>query len=226
MKKLSLMSLAVCASCLSFAQETPVAITEPLGMTGMNTTFGPNGLINTPNAFTARQGEIRLGGTWGRDLRGPSVNYGLFKWFEVGVAGLDFDGSDDKAILSAKLTLLPRNLDRLAIGIGLIDPFDAVETTVYVVASMEVTPPRISAPTDDTMAIGMRLHLGVGSGIYKEKLFAGAEVLFSDRFSLVGEWDSRNLNASLRFKSNNDVQVQGGVRDKRLFFGITTSLTF
>ena len=218
--------LAVAITCMAVAQETAPTTEPTSGTSGMNTTFGPNGLINIPNAFTARQGEIRLGGTWGRDLRGPSVNYGLFKWFEVGVAGLDFDGSDDKAIISGKVTLLPRNFDRLSVGVGFIDPFDAVNSTFYFVASVDVTPPRISAPTDGSMAVGMRLHLGAGTGLYKDDLFAGAEVLFSDRFSLVGEWDSRNVNAALRFKSNNDVQVQGGVRDKRLFFGITTSLTF
>jgi hypothetical protein len=57
-------------------------------------------------------------------------------------------------------------------------------------------------------------------------LIGGAEVLFSDRFSIIGEYDAKNFNTSLRYKSSNDVQLQAGIRDKGIFLGITSSVRF
>jgi hypothetical protein len=51
------------------------------GATGMNTTFGPTGLITVPNAYTVRGKELRLGGTWGKDFLGPTGNYGIIDFF-------------------------------------------------------------------------------------------------------------------------------------------------
>lgn len=204
---------------------TASGLTDLDGTTGMNTTYGPTGLINVPSAFTARFGEARIGGSWGKDLSGPSLNYGILRWFEVGAVVLDRNNMSNKTLATGKLTIIPSNIDWLTIGIGTIDPFDAINSTFYVMGSADINTAGFGS-SSASYPIGLRLHFGVGNGIFRERLIGGAEVLFSDRFSIIGEYDAKNFNTSLRYKSSNDVQLQAGIRDKGIFLGITSSVRF
>ncbi len=195
-------------------------------VSGMNTTLGPTGLINIPTAFTARLGEFRVGGTWGGSLRGPSVNYGLVRWIEIGAAGLDRDGGSDKFIASGKVMLTPGNFNWLTVGIGVIDPFDAIDETIYLVGSVDLIPPRVSVAGESAMPVGLRAHLGGGTGMFKDDLFAGAELLFGNNLAIIGEWDATNVNGAVRYKTATNLQLQAGFREKRIFFGITNSFRF
>ena len=115
------------------------------GGTGMNTTFGPTGLITVPNAYTARKQEFRLGGTWGKEFSGPTGSYGIIDFIEVGGAYIMRRDRDDKAIAHGKVTLYPSNLEWLTVGIGIIDPFDAIDQTAYFVGSVELSPKAVGA---------------------------------------------------------------------------------
>lgn len=228
MRKFTGVFLAAAFAVTGFAQSATndVKVTEPLGgTTGMNTTFGPTGLINVPTAFGARHREVRVGGSWGKELDGPSLNYGLIPWLEIGMAYLDRENARDKAIGSAKLTLLPSNFNWLTVGVGTIDPFDSINRTFFVVGSADLTPPNMRSATGAS-AFAFRVHAGTGSGIYRERLIAGAELIFADRFSIIGEYDAVNVNTAIRYKATNDVQLQAGIRDKGGFFAITSSLRF
>lgn len=228
MKSILMIAMFALMSTAGWSQEsTPTAstMTDLEGTTGMNTTFGSTGLINVPSAFTARFGEARIGGSWGKDLSGPSLNYGLLRWLEVGAVVLDRNNMNNKTLATGKLTIIPSNMNWLTIGIGTIDPFDAIDSTYYIMGSADINTGGFGN-SSASYPIGLRLHFGVGNGIFRERLIGGAEFLFTERFSLITEYDARNFNASVRYKSSNDVQLQAGVRDKGIFLGITSSIRF
>lgn len=225
--RIAILALA-CASIATagWAQSDEVAETESVsGTTGMNTTFGSTGLITVPTAYTAREREFRVGGNWGKNVHGPSVNYGLFRYVEVGASYVDRDGASNKVLATGKVTLTPGNFDFLTVGIGTIDPFDAINQTFYVVGTVDLTPPNLKERVGRD-ALAFRVHAGVGTGLFRERLIGGAELIFADKFAVVAEYDALDVNAALRYKASNDVQIQTGLRNKGLFFGLTTSLRF
>jgi hypothetical protein len=202
------------------------------GATGMNTTFGPTGLVTVPNAYTVRGKEVRLGGSWGREYSGPSGNFGIIDYFEVGGSYVMRRNRDDKAVAHGKVTLYPSNLDWLTVGIGVIDPFDAIDQTAYFVGSVDLSPKAAGgvkeageAATKQT-AVGFRAHAGVGTGLFREKFIGGGELIFDNRLALIGEYDAVNFNAAVRYKTPSDVQVQAGLRDKKIFLGLTAPIGF
>lgn len=199
------------------AQVEPPIRQNPLGM---NTLYGPTGLLVVPTAYTAVPRELRFGGTFADQVRGPSANWGVTDWIEIGGAFLDVDGGDDKAIANAKVTIHPANFRYFDVGVGIIDAADAINQTAYVVGSVNLTPPRVDSPTD-ARSVGLRAHAGVGTGMFQERLFGGAELLFADGWSLIGEYDSENFNAGVRYVTPEGVRVQAGVVNKHLMFGLS-----
>lgn len=194
-------------------------------LTRANTLYGPTGLITIPTAYTARRNEARVGASFGEGIRGPSVNYGILDFIEVGGAFMDRDSGRDRPIANAKLSIVPSNFRYFELGVGIIDAADAIEQTLYMVASADLVTPRIEAP-DGSLPIGLKVHLGAGTGIFQEKLFAGGELLFGNRFSVLGEWDTRDLNLGLKYAPNDTMSFQAGIRNTSLFFGMTTAVRF
>jgi hypothetical protein len=154
-------------------------------------------------------------------MRGPAANYGILDFIEVGGAFIDREGASNKAIANGKVTVLPQNFKNFEIGIGIIDALDAIGRTLYVVGSADFIPPNIDEPIAGTPPVGFKVHAGVGSGMFNNELFAGAEMLFGNKFSLIGEWDTSNLNGAVRYSPNDHVRVQFGFMKTDLFFGIT-----
>ena len=109
----------------------------------------------------------------------------------------------------------------IELGIGVIDAADAIDTTAYAVASLD-----LRLPVRDRPTIDIKLHGGIGTGLFNKNLIGGAEVLVTPRFALLGEWDSRDLNGGVRYIHNDSVSVQTGVAKNQLFFGMTYSMRF
>jgi hypothetical protein len=189
-----------------------------------NTLFGPSGLIVTPNAYTAGVSQVNFGTSFGEDVHTISANWGIFKDIEVGAAFIDRDGASNKVIGSAKIKITPANFRNFDIGIGIIDPFDAINQTAYIVGSAYITPGTLIEQSPHATAL--RLHMGVGTGIFQERLFGGAEVILDDRFALAAEYDSENLNASLRYSYDENLRAQLGFQNTDIFFGMTYGLRF
>ncbi len=194
-------------------------------LTRTNSFYGPTGLISIPTAYTVRRNEARVGATFGKNERGPSANYGILDFIEVGGAFIDRDGRSDKAIANAKVTIIPANFRYFEVGIGVIDAVDAIDQTFYFVASADLVKPSVEAP-DGSMPVGFKVHAGAGTGMFRERLFAGGELLFGNRFSVIGEWDTRNFNAGLKYAPTDSLSLQAGVRNKGLFFGMTSTVRF
>ncbi len=210
------------------AKSTPLQVTEGTRqpLTRTNSMYGPTGLISIPTAYTVRRNEARVGASFSRHDRGPSANYGIIDYVEIGGAYIDRDGLTDKAIANAKVTIIPSNFRNFEIGIGVIDAADAINQTFYVIGSADLVLPNMESPGDGSLPIGFKVHAGVGTGMFRERLIGGGELLFGNRFSVIAEWDARNLNGAVKYTPNDTLSLQLGFRDKGLFFGMTSSVRF
>ena len=59
-----------------------------------------------------------------------------------------------------------------------------------------------------------------------KKPFGGLELLFEGGFAAVGEYDSKTLNAALRYRHNENFELQGGVYSNSLMFGMNYLMQF
>ncbi len=188
----------------------------------VNTLLGPTGLITVPTSTTTRFERFQLGTSLGREVRTVSLNWGIFDSVEVGGTFVDREGARNKVIATGKVLLIPQNFDWLEVGFGVIDPFDAIESTVYGVASVNVRVPT-NAPEE---VVGLRLHVGYGTGFFRDKIIGGGEVFLDRNFSLVGEYNGVNTNGALRYVYDNNLRIQLGIQDKVIYFSTTYGLSF
>lgn len=224
-RSLRVLTLVLCGTVASvlYAQD-PGSILPTAGNVPsvQNTFYGPSGLIHVPSAYTVAQGDIRFGTQFERDQRTLTGNYGIYRDIEVGGAWLERTGRDGKAIGNAKVRIQAANFRNVDIGIGVIDAFDAVDQTVYVVGSVNLVEPRAEDNVLGT-SVGLRAHVGYGSGVFNDHIIGGGELLFSRDFSIVGEYDGDQANFGLRFARTN-FSAQAGVANHRLFFGFTAGV--
>jgi hypothetical protein len=190
-------------------------------LTGANSLFGPTGLIVIPTAYSIENNTFAVSGSYGKDIRGPAANFGILQYIEIGGAFIDREGASNKAIANGKVTILPQNFRNFELGIGVIDAFDATERTLYLVGSADFIPPNIADPIEGSTAVGLKVHAGLGTGMFSEEPFAGAELLFGNKISVIGEWDTKNVNGAIRYSPNDHIRIQAGFMKTNLFFGIT-----
>lgn len=195
-------------------------------LTNANSLYGPTGLIKIPTAYTAGPNEVQFSAAFGRNVRVPSVNYGVSRYIEIGGAFVDREDASNKAIASAKVTIVPQNFNWFEIGVGIIDPADAIEQTIYFVASADFTPPDWDVPEEGIRTLALKGHLGAGTGLFAEKVFGGAELLFNRNLSLIGEWDTEDFNAAIRYSPTPYFRFQLGVQGKDIHMAATTSFRF
>lgn len=182
-----------------------------------NSLVGATGLINTPTAYTAEPNVANVGAGFGEGMRGPNFNYGIIEDIEVGAMWVDRPGASNRVIANGKIHILPANFGWFEIGVGIIDAFDAINQTIYVVGSADLEVPR-QVEGDATR---FRVHLGAGTGMYNDKLFAGAELQFNNNWSVMGEWDTRDFNGGVRYVHNEDFNMMAGFANTKFFFGMT-----
>ncbi|GBC92359.1 hypothetical protein HRbin15_00827 [bacterium HR15] len=188
----------------------------------VNTLFGSTGLITVPTSTTTRVERFQLGTAFGHNVRTVSLNWGVFEGIEIGGTVVDLTNADNKVIGTAKVTIIPQNFDWLELGFGVIDPFDAIDQTVYGVASVNVR-----VPTEEAQkAVRLRLHLGYGTGFFREKLIGGVEVFLDKRFSIIAEYNGADTNAALRYVHDNSLRLQLGTQAKVIYFSTTYGLSF
>jgi hypothetical protein len=69
--------------------------------------------------------------------------------------------------------------------------------------------------------VGLRLHIGYGTGIYRDKVIGGGEVFLGNRFSVVAEY-----NGVLRYVHDDALRLQLGTHAKVIYFSTTYGLSF
>jgi hypothetical protein len=219
MRTLIVLGAAVLALLASFGQVEPRGENPAIRV---NTLLGPTGLITVPTSTTTRVERFQLGTAFGQNIRTVSVNWGIFDSIEIGGTVVDRNNQNNKVIATAKVTIIPQNFEWLELGFGAIDPFDAINNTVYGVASVNVRVPT-QAPES---VVGLRLHIGYGTGIYRDKVIGGGEVFLGDRFSVVVEYNGVDTNAALRYVHDDALRLQLGTQAKVIYFSTTYGLSF
>lgn len=188
----------------------------------VNTVYGPSGLINVPHAYVAAKDRIVIGVTLGKD-RSANANVGLFDSVEIGGTYYERQNRTEGKILgNAKVNIIPANWRNFEVGFGVIDAADAVNQTVFGVASFEA----MSPDALNNQFAGLRLHGGYGSGLFRDKIIGGGELLFNNRMSLIGEYDGVDGNFAFRYVHNENVRAQIGTRGKTIFFTLVTAVNF
>ncbi|MEN3002011.1 MAG: hypothetical protein ABDI19_09260 [Armatimonadota bacterium] len=188
----------------------------------VNTLFGSTGLITVPTSTTTRVERFQLGTAFGHNVHTVSLNWGVFEGIEIGGTFVDRAHADNKVLATAKVTIIPQNFEWLELGFGTIDPFDAIERTAYGIASVNV---RLPADAEEE-AVRLRLHLGYGTGMFRDKIIGGAEVFFDNRFSAIVEYNGVDTNAALRYVHDESLRLQLGTQAKVIYFGVTYGLSF
>jgi hypothetical protein len=219
MRTLIVLGAAVLALLASFGQVEPRGENPAIRV---NTLLGPTGLITVPTSTTTRVERFQLGTAFGQNIRTVSVNWGIFDSIEIGGTVVDRNNQNNKVIATAKVTIIPQNFEWLELGFGAIDPFDAINNTVYGMASVNVR-----VPTQTTeQVVGLRLHLGYGTGIYRDKVIGGGEVFLGNRFSVIAEYNGVDTNAALRYVHDDALRLQLGTQAKVIYFSTTYGLSF
>jgi hypothetical protein len=226
---------SVVAAAIAALTVSPSTTAQPQWMQGtreavssMNSLLGPTGLIAIPTAYTTEHQEGRFGAFFGENLSTASGNYGLIPYVEVGGVFMDRTGASDKSLANAKVTFIPQNFRNFEVGVGVIDAFDAIEQTFYVVGSANLVTPEVRTTVrgEEFRSIGLKVHAGVGNGMFNEELFAGGELLFTKNVSVVGEWDTNDFNAALRYAHKDYFSAQLGFFNNDFFLSATTRLRF
>jgi hypothetical protein len=219
MRTLLALGVAALAYSASFGQVEPRGENPAIRV---NTLLGPTGLITVPTSTTTRVERFQLGTAFGKDIRTVSVNWGIFDSIEIGGAVVDRNNQNNKVIATGKVTIIPQNFEWLELGFGAIDPFDAINNTVYGMASVNVRVPTEAAE----QVVGLRLHLGYGTGIYRDKVIGGGEVFLGNRFSVIAEYNGVDTNAALRYVHDDALRLQLGTQAKVIYFSTTYGLSF
>lgn len=188
----------------------------------VNTLLGPTGLITVPTSTPTRFDRFQLSTSLGKDVRTVSLNWGIFDSIEVGGTFVDREGARNKVIATAKVLLLPQNFDWLEVSFGTIDPFDAINSTVYGIASANIRVPA-NAPEN---VVGLRVHVGYGTGLFRDKVIGGGEVFLTRNFSLVGEYNGVDTNGAVRYVYDDNLRMQLGIQAKVIYFSTTYGLSF
>lgn len=226
------MSIAVAAAITaamgSGAPSAPIQVREGSrnALTMGSSWFGPTGLITIPTAYVSDSKQARFSAFFGENVSVAAVNYGLVPYVEVGGAFVDRDEASNKFVANAKVTLVPANFNFFELGVGVIDAADAIDQTIYFVASADVVPPKVEVEEAGGLPVGFKVHVGAGTGMFKEKAFFGGELLFGKKVSVMGEWDTSNFNAGVRWVPAEHFSIQTGFRRTNLFLTATTSFRF
>lgn len=167
---------------------------------------GYTGLILVPTADVLGAGSWDAGLFW-EDVSEGTINdvvanFGVLPGLEVGLNRFKRDeplfpgdSTDTETFVNGKYAILPETTSRPGLAAGIIDLTDMSETTVYIVGSKSLTSPW---GTYNGEIIAPRLHVGFGGG-YLSGLFAGASAYLGNRMQVIGEWDSRHVNAGAKF---------------------------
>lgn len=185
--------------------------------------WGSTGLIFVPTAYTIGPKEFNFSMAISKDFSAASANYGILKDVEVGFAYLGRDGIEDKAVANAKIHIVPSNFKNFELGIGVMDAVGAIDQTFYVVGSFDLITPDYAVAKG---AAGLRVHAGVGTGYFSEKPFAGAELFFDRGFSIVGEWDTKNVNFAGRYAHDEHFFLELGNYSTKPMVKMTYNMRF
>jgi hypothetical protein len=189
---------------------TPVLALALVAPAGAAPNFlGPTGLLNTPTALTAPMASYDVYFHAGERFVSYGVNIGITPSIELGGTIFDPDNARSKGLVNAKYALTRDSLATPGIAVGVVDVADSIDTSVYVVLSKGFGQVALGGRG----RFGLRAHAGYGTGMFDDTLFGGAELFFTDRLALLGEYDGRDVNFGASFRVGHGVQIKAGLFD-------------
>lgn len=176
--------------------------------------FGYTGLIVTPTADALNEGEYTIGAFTfnleeGADSNVYAASMGLAEALELGFARFKPEGEKGETFVNAKYRFHPETEDHPAIAAGVFDFTDEIDTTTYVVLSKSM---RWQSETKYGEITAPRVHVGVAGGQI-DGVFGGVSAALGDRFLLMVEYDSADINFGARLAVSNEVRVHGALLD-------------
>jgi hypothetical protein len=171
----------------------------PVGEARVPGLFGATGLLQMPSAYVQRDTQVSFFLSAGDSSGSGGALFGLANRLEVGGRGEKTQGQSGQFLANAKLNLLPEELIRLALSVGVVDAFggSATETGWYVVTSKYLIPYFLEALTGRSVPV--KLHLGYGDGAFGRRLFVGGELFFNDRVAGMAEVVHGKANLGVRY---------------------------
>ncbi|MHB9037669.1 MAG: hypothetical protein ACYC64_13485 [Armatimonadota bacterium] len=162
---------------------------------------GYTGLMIVPTADALGKGDWNAGLFYENVANGTIndvvANYGIAQGFEFGIDRFRLTNeTDNHTLLNAKYRFVPENMNHPAIAAGIADITNEIETTAYVVASKSLG---CQVRVWEGETLSPRVHVGFGGGRLSG-LFAGASAFVGNRFELIAEWDSKDVNVGARFR--------------------------
>ncbi|UCH34423.1 MAG: hypothetical protein JSV65_18155 [Armatimonadota bacterium] len=160
--------------------------------------LGFTGLLRVPDADTLNLNEFNL--AWFNvdltdgDETAYAANMGLRDNLEIGVLRTRVELAESETVLNAKYRIRPETEAHAAVAVGVLDPTDEIESTVYVVASKVVAG---RARVFDGEVTGLRAHIG-GAGGALDGIFLAASAALGDRLFLIAEYDTADVNLGAR----------------------------
>jgi len=176
--------------------------------------FGYTGLVAVPTADALDRGEYNLGAMLlnveeGADSHVYLANAGLSDALEVGFIRFKPEGATGETLINAKYMFRAETAGNPALAVGVIDLTDETNTGTYVVLSKSLGGEAKTALGEITSP---RVHFGVGGGRL-DGIFGGVSATLGDRFLLMAEYDSKNVNFGARLAITPEIRIHGALLD-------------
>jgi hypothetical protein len=194
--------------------QTAVAAPSFLGFTGLLRTPTADALDR--NEFNVAWFAVDLGDT---NQTAYAANFGLRDGLEVGALRAKVEHSAHETVLNLKYRIQPENDKHAGFAVGVFDPTDEIQSTVYFVASKTVLHKARVFGDDLT---GVRAHLGIGGGEL-DGVFAGVSAVLANRLLLAAEYDTKDVNLGARLSLGYGIRAHVGWFDELSDFGVGVS---
>jgi len=150
------------------------------------------GLIRVPSAYIQSADTVSIFGAALPHTAFGGAVLGIANRVEAGAASRDVDIDGNRVIGTAKVNLLPEQLLRPAISIGVIDQ------SRYIVVSKFVIPYFVEAVTG-RKHLALKLHGGYGDGLFRRTALGGVEVVADGGISLIAEVAGGHGSGGVRY---------------------------
>jgi hypothetical protein len=171
--------------------------------------LGPTGLLNTPSATTLPMAAYDVYFYGADPFLSYGVNFGITSAIEVGGGIFDPDNNGNEGLINGKYAITKETTSTPGIAVGVLDLVDSLDMSPYLVLTKGFGRVAVGG----SGSFGLRGHVGFGTGLFDDNIFGGAELLFSDRLALIGEYDGNDVNFGASFRLGRGVEVKGGLLD-------------
>jgi hypothetical protein len=175
--------------------------------------LGPTGLLLIPSAYVQRDRQISAFVAGSSKVVAGGVVAGIGNRFELSAAGVNaedhFANGSSGVLVNAKLGLVQETLTLPAVSVGVVDASGTLDPHLgwYVVASKYLIPYFVQGLSGQNLAL--KLHLGLGGGIYDDQLFVGTELFFRAPLAAMAEYTHGELNIGGRYHARRWIATVG-----------------